>query len=55
LAIAYHLVPEEINTNKRINFFKGIKEVFTFKPYVLLLLVELFSWLAVQVAFHNLY
>ena len=41
---------DEINTNKSINFFRGIKEVFTFKPYVLLLLVELFSWLAVQVS-----
>lgn len=39
---------DEINTNKSINFFRGIQEVFSFKPYVLLLLLELFSWLAVQ-------
>ena len=38
-----------MNANKKIGFFSGIKQVFSFKPYVLLLLLELFSWLAIQV------
>lgn len=40
---------DEMKTNKKIGFFSGIKEVFSFKPYVLLLMLELFSWLAIQV------
>ncbi|XP_064382640.1 sodium-dependent lysophosphatidylcholine symporter 1-B-like [Halichondria panicea] len=39
---------DESMTGKRISFFKGVREVFSFKPYVILLLLELFSWLAVQ-------
>ena len=41
---------EEMNTDKRIGFFKGLRETIGFKPYLLLLLMEMFSWLAVQVS-----
>lgn len=35
--------------NKRIGFFKGLKETWGFRPYFYLLMLELFSWLSLQV------
>ena len=40
---------EEMRTDKRIGFFAGLREVLGFRPYMLLILIELFSWLAAQV------
>ncbi len=35
--------------DKRIGFFEGLKATWGFKPYFYLLMLELFSWLALQV------
>ena len=43
---------DEVNTDKKIGFFKGLKETISFKPYFLLLMIELFAWLSVQVSYH---
>ena len=40
---------EETMKKYNISFFTAIRETFGFKPYRELLLMELFSWLAVQV------
>ena len=39
-------LPPGIHSNK-IGFFSGIRTVFTFRPYLLLFLVQLFGWLGV--------
>ena len=39
-------LPPGIHCNK-IGFFSGIRTVFTFRPYLLLFLVQLFGWLGV--------
>lgn len=44
------LTAEELNKDKRIGFFRGIKETIGFKPYFYLLMLELFSWLGLQVS-----
>ena len=41
---------EEANTDKKIGFIKGLRETISFRPYLMLLLVELFTWLSVQVS-----
>ena len=44
---------DEANTDKKIGFFKGLYDTISFKPYLMLLLLELFSWLSIQVR-HNI-
>ena len=39
--------------DKRIGFFKGLKATWGFKPYFHLLMLELFSWLSLQVRNHH--
>ncbi len=34
--------------DKRIGFFRGLKDTWTFKPYVLLVMVTVLGWLALQ-------
>ena len=40
---------EEIKLDKKIGFFRGIREIVSFRPYRCLFLMQLFAWLAVQV------
>jgi len=44
-----HTRTEEIKVDKKIGFFRGIREILGFRPYLFLFLMELFAWLAVQV------
>ena len=37
--------------DKKIGFFKGLKEICGFKPYINLIFMELFSWMALQVCY----
>ena len=41
---------EETKVDKKIGFFKGLKETWGYKPYFYLLMLELFSWLSLQVS-----
>ena len=50
LLLSFVYTAEECNTDKRIGFFKGLKATWGFKPYFYLLMLELFSWLALQVS-----
>ena len=40
---------EEIELNKNVGFIAGIRATLGYRPYLYLMLFELFVWLAVQV------
>ena len=44
-----YVLSDEVETNRKIGLLRGIRLTFGFRPFLYLFLLNLFSWLTIQV------